>query len=110
MFNWNEEDVTLFLKMKDAVHRGYYLHGKEVTNLYNRVLNKKLAPTNCGSCIRQRFSELNKYYGIYLSQQEACEKETKEVEVKIVEPEKPKKEVKKVTKKKITKTTTRKKK
>ena len=107
MFNWTEEDITLFLKMKDAVHKGYYLHSKEVTNLYNRVLDKKLAPTNCGSCIRQRFNELNKYYDLHLTQQEVAENEAKE---ESVESEQPKKVVRKVTKKKITKTTTRKKK
>lgn len=64
MNNWSEEDKELFKRMISAVKKGYYLSGKEITNLYNRVLEKALKPTNCASCIRQRYNELRKWYDI----------------------------------------------
>lgn len=118
MSNWNEQDLALFERMRDAVKKGYYLSGVEVTQLYNRVLDKKLASTNCSSCIRQRYNELRKHYDIYQSKNSTTVVEEipfdadakNDAEAKPVE-EKPKPKVaKKTTAKKITKTTTKKKK
>lgn len=55
---WTKEDiekVESFIKLKQG---GYYCDGKQLTEVYNRLLNKKAPVTNCGSCIRQRISEL----------------------------------------------------
>lgn len=52
------EDVEKIEKLIEIRNHGFYASGEEVTTLYNRVLNKHLAPTNCGSCIRQRVGEL----------------------------------------------------
>ena len=54
---WNNEDVVLVEKFIDIKNRGYYCDGGQLTEVYNRVLEKS-APTSCGSCMRARISEL----------------------------------------------------
>lgn len=55
---FTDEDIKLIKKFVDIKNRGYYASGSEVTEVYNRVLEKRVNPTNCGSCIRQRVCEL----------------------------------------------------
>lgn len=55
---WNNEDVTMVEKFIDIKNRGYYCDGGQLTEVYNRVLEKSAPPTNCGSCMRARISEL----------------------------------------------------
>lgn len=57
-YTFTDEDIKLVERLIEIKNRGYYADGKQVTEVYNRVLNKKATPTNCGSCIRQRVSEL----------------------------------------------------
>lgn len=57
-YTMTSEDVEKIEKLIEIKKHGFYADGKEVTDLYNKVLNKHLAPTNCGSCIRQRVGEL----------------------------------------------------
>ena len=57
-YNWSKEDIELVEKFIDIRNRGYYVSGQELTEVYNRILNKRVNPTNCGSCIRQRINEL----------------------------------------------------
>ena len=52
------EDVVLVEKFIDIKNRGYYCDGGQLTEVYNRVLEKSAPPTNCGSCMRARISEL----------------------------------------------------
>ena len=57
-YTFTNDDVKLvekFIKIKNA---GYYCNGGEVTDVYNRVLHKRVASTQCSSCIRTRISEL----------------------------------------------------
>lgn len=118
MFNWNEEDIKLFERMKEAVHKGYYLAGKEVTALHNRVMNTNLPTTNCGSCIRQRYNALRKAYDVYhqqlLDEVVECEPEAQasieELEKTVVEeqPKATKTTSKTTVKRKINKTTKKK--
>ena len=56
---WNNEDVVLVEKFIDIKNRGYYCDGGQLTEVYNRVLEKSAPPTNCGSCMRARISELD---------------------------------------------------
>lgn len=58
MDNWAKEDVELVEKFIDIRKRGYYVDSIQLTNVYNRVLNKSVRPTNCGSCLSQRVKEL----------------------------------------------------
>lgn len=54
----SSEDIKTIEKFIQIRNKGLYCSGSEVTDVYNRVLNKRLAPTNCSSCVRQRISEL----------------------------------------------------
>lgn len=56
--NWTNEDVLLVEKFIDIKNKGFYCDGGQLTEVYNRVLEKRVSPTNCGSCIRQRVTEL----------------------------------------------------
>ena len=58
METWTKEDITLVEKFIDIKNRGYYVDGRQLTEVYNRVLNKNANVTNCGSCLRQRTNEL----------------------------------------------------
>lgn len=56
--NINQEDIKLIEKFIEIKNKGFYASGEQVTEVYNRVLEKNLPVTNCGSCIRQRVTEL----------------------------------------------------
>ncbi len=58
IMNWTNEDVKLVEKFIEIRNKGFYCDGGQLTEVYNRVLDKRAAPTNCGSCIRQRINEL----------------------------------------------------
>lgn len=55
---WTNEDVVMVEKFIDIKNRGYYCDGGQLTDVYNRVLEKNAPPTNCGSCMRNRINEL----------------------------------------------------
>ena len=57
-YTWTDEDVKLVEKFIDIKNRGFYVDGNQLTQVYNRVLNKTVNPTSCGSCLRQRVTEL----------------------------------------------------
>lgn len=66
----NEDDVVKIKKFIEIRNRGYYCSGQDVTDVYNRVLNKNLRPSNCSSCIRQRINELEVVLKAYEKAQE----------------------------------------
>ena len=98
---WSNEDVELVEKLIKIKNKGLYADGREVTEVYNRVLEKNLAPTSCGTCLRHRISELECELNRFKKQMEISGlTSTQELvdEIKAVEDEvKPKK---KTTKKK----------
>ena len=55
---WTNEDVLMVEKFIEIKNKGYYCDGGQLTEVYNRVLEKSVPPTNCGSCMRARISEL----------------------------------------------------
>jgi hypothetical protein len=55
---WTSDDIKMVEKFIEIKNRGLYCDGGQLTEVYNRVLNRKVNPTNCGSCIRQRINEL----------------------------------------------------
>lgn len=55
---FTSEDVKLVEKFIEIKNKGYYCDGGQLTEVYNRVLEKSAPPTNCGSCMRARISEL----------------------------------------------------
>ena len=57
-YTFTSEDIKLVERFIELKNKGYYADGTQLTEIYNRILNKRVNPTNCGSCIRQRISEL----------------------------------------------------
>lgn len=55
---FTDDDVKLIEKFIEIRNRGYYSDSAQLNDVYNRVLEKNVAPTNCGSCMRARISEL----------------------------------------------------
>lgn len=55
---WTNEDIALVEKFIEIKNKGFYCDGGQLTTVYNRVLEKNVNSTNCGSCIRQRINEL----------------------------------------------------
>ena len=55
---WNKEDIEKVEKFIEIRNKGYYCDGAQLTEVYNRVLEKHVTPTSCGSCLRQRVNEL----------------------------------------------------
>ena len=55
---FTKEDIEKIEKFIDIKNRGYYADGSQVTEVYNRVLEKNVNVTNCGSCLRGRIQEL----------------------------------------------------
>ena len=75
--NWTSEDVRMVEKFIEIKNKGFYCDGTQLTQVYNRVLDKRVAPTNCGSCIRGRINELEDALNRFKKLSEA----SKEVEV-----------------------------
>lgn len=74
---WTSDDVKMVEKFIEIKNKGYYCDGGQLTEVYNRVLEKRVNPTNCGSCIRQRINELE----AALNRFKELDKELKEQEV-----------------------------
>ena len=87
---WTNEDVKLVEKFIDIKNKGFYVDGKQLTDVYNRVLEKNVNPTNCGSCLRQRTLELeealNRFKKLSESISETKVDDTKDNENKELRP------------------------
>lgn len=90
---WSDEDIRLVEKFEEIRNRGLYVDGKTLTDVYNRLLGKRVNVTNCGSCLRLRIQELA------AALNHAKEKEAQEAE-KAKQLEEDNKPEKKVSKKK----------
>ena len=79
---WTNEDVEKVKKFIEIKNKGYYCDGGQLTEVYNRVLEKNAPTTNCGSCMRARISELERALRAFEKQLEinstSEEKEAKE--------------------------------
>lgn len=78
---WNSEDIIMMQKLIQIANRGYRINGSEITELYNRIFNKQLRPTNCGSCISQRYKELKISYNLFQEELKKQEEKAKALEV-----------------------------
>lgn len=85
---WTSDDVKQVEKFIEIKRKGYYVDGKQLTEVYNRVLEKNVNVTNCGSCLRQRTNELeealNRFKKLSESVSEAKVDDTKAEENKAV--------------------------
>jgi hypothetical protein len=83
---FTKEDIELIEKFIDIKNKGYYCDGTQLTEVYNRVLEKNVKVTNCGSCLRQRVCELedalNHFKKLSERQKEIEVEDTKEEENK----------------------------
>lgn len=88
---WNNDDIKMVEKFIEIKNKGYYVDGKQLTEVYNRVLEKNANVTNCGSCLRQRTQELENALNQFKrlseaskpqEQTDAKEKENKAVKTK----------------------------
>lgn len=59
-------DILVMETFIQLVKRGSRISGTEITELYNKVFNKNLKPTNCSSCINQRYKELKNAYDNFM--------------------------------------------
>lgn len=92
---FTKEDIELIEKFIDIKNKGYYCDGTQLTEVYNRVLEKNVKVTNCGSCLRQRVCELEDA----LNHFKKLSERKKEIEVED-SPQEENKEPKKAGKKK----------
>ena len=72
---FTDEDVKLIEKFIDIRNRGYYADSAQLNDVYNRVLEKNVAPTSCGSCMRARISELETALNLFKKTLEVKEEE-----------------------------------
>ena len=94
---FTKEDIELIEQFIQIKNKGYYCDGKQLTEVYNRVLEKNVNITNCGSCLRGRVQELENALNKFKIAQEASKKPEPTVDT----PEENKEPVeKKATKKK----------
>lgn len=55
---WTDELIKKVEKFIELKNKGFYCDSVELQKVYNEVLGKQVAPSNCGSCNRQRIAEL----------------------------------------------------
>lgn len=84
---FTKEDIEFIEKAIEIRNKGYYLDGGQLTTVYNRVLEKNVNSTNCGSCIRGRITELEDALRRFKSL--AKQQETEEVNNDTQEENKP---------------------
>ena len=58
MITISEKNAEKIRKFKQMLTSSYYADGGQVTEVYNEVFGRNERPTNCGSCIRQRMTQL----------------------------------------------------
>lgn len=92
---WSKEDIELVEKFIEIKNKGYYCDGMQLTQVYNRVLEKNVNVTNCGSCLRGRVSELETALRQFkaLSEKTKVEESTTDTPVENNEPVEQKKRV-----------------
>ena len=72
---FTDDDVKLIEKFIEIRNRGYYADSAQLNDVYNRVLEKNVAPTSCGSCMRARISELETALNLFKKTLEVKEEE-----------------------------------
>lgn len=74
---FTKEDIERIEKFIEIKNKGYYADGGQVTEVYNRVLERNVNVTNCGSCLRGRIQELENALNHFKSLSEAVKIEEK---------------------------------
>ena len=69
-YKFTEEDIKFVEKAIELKNKGFYIDSTQLTEHYNRILHKSVNNTSCGSCIRQRISELEAALNAFKKAQE----------------------------------------
>lgn len=88
------EQIEAIKDYEMKMNHGYAVRGSEVTALYNAVLNKNVASTNCGSCLRRRVQEMVAAMHKYLQELQKQEEQKVEEFTAVIVPEPAKEEPK----------------
>ena len=86
-YTFTQEDIEFVEKAIELKNKGFYIDSMQLTEHYNKILNKRVNNTTCGSCMRQRVLELETALNHYKAQKSVLEVEvdnTKEDENKAV--------------------------
>lgn len=75
---FTNEDIKLIERFIEIKNKGMYCDGRQLTEVYNRVLERSVAVTNCGSCLRNRVQELENAYNAFKASLTASKDEVKE--------------------------------
>jgi hypothetical protein len=84
-YTFTQEDIEFVEKAIELKNKGFYIDSMQLTEHYNKILNKNVNNTTCGSCMRQRVSELEAALNHFKAQKSVLEVEvdnTKEEENK----------------------------
>lgn len=81
MDNWNSVNIINFEIVINIAKQGKRVSGSDITEIYNSVFNKNLNPTNCGSCINQRYKQLKQSYDKFIEELKKQEEKAKALEV-----------------------------
>lgn len=66
----SDEDIKKIEQFIEIKKKNFYVDSKQLQDVYNRVLNTNLSPTNCGSCIRKRVEALEQALNQFKKEQE----------------------------------------
>lgn len=61
----DDKIIERISEYKSLMDKGKKVSGRDVTQTYNEVFGRKLAVTNCSTCIKRRISELWHKYQDY---------------------------------------------
>lgn len=81
MDNWNSVNIINFEIVINITKQGKRVSGYDITEIYNSVFNKSLKPTNCSSCINQRYKEIKQSYDKFVEELKKQEEKAKALEV-----------------------------
>lgn len=69
-YNFTKDNIRFVEKAIELRNKGFYVDSKQLTQVYNEVLNKRVNVTNCGACSRARINELENALNIFKSRME----------------------------------------
>lgn len=59
------DDISHIKHLVERKNKGMMVNSQEVTDLYNKVLEKSVSNTTCSSCVRRRIQELQDHLEKY---------------------------------------------
>lgn len=74
-----EEDKKIIRNLVDAKNHSRRVSASQVTELYNRILNKNARITGCAGCLRQRICDLERWLNQYEIDEAKAAEETTEI-------------------------------